>query len=128
MSDQNDPRIFFAAERTLLAWIRTAIAVMGLGFVVARFGLFLRMAAAAARTSGEPHPHWESTVLGVAFVLLGVVTLVLASWQHRSFCSELAADELPRRNALNYSLWFAWILAALGLALSGWLVWSAGGG
>ena len=43
MSIPPDPRIFFAAERTLLAWLRTGIAVIGLGFVVARFGLFLRL-------------------------------------------------------------------------------------
>ena len=36
-----DPRVRFAAERTLLAWIRTGLAMMGFGFVVARFGLFL---------------------------------------------------------------------------------------
>ena len=44
-----DPRVRFAAERTLLAWIRTGLALMGFGFVVARFGLFLREIAAASR-------------------------------------------------------------------------------
>ena len=39
----NDPRVFFAAERTLLAWVRTALGLVGLGFVVARFGLFLKL-------------------------------------------------------------------------------------
>ena len=39
MSDLNDPRVFFAAERTLLAWSRTSITVMVFGFVVERFGL-----------------------------------------------------------------------------------------
>ena len=37
-----DPRVYFAAERTFLAWIRTGLALMGFGFVVARFGIFLR--------------------------------------------------------------------------------------
>jgi uncharacterized membrane protein YidH (DUF202 family) len=39
----HDPRVLFAAERTLLAWIRTGLTVMAFGFVVARFGLFLRI-------------------------------------------------------------------------------------
>ena len=38
----NDPRILFAAERTLLAWVRTGLVMMGFGFVVARFGLVSR--------------------------------------------------------------------------------------
>ena len=37
-----DPRVRFAGERTVLAWIRTGLAMMGFGFVVARFGVFLR--------------------------------------------------------------------------------------
>ncbi len=37
---------YLAAERTLLAWVRTGLALMGFGFVVARFGLFLQQLAA----------------------------------------------------------------------------------
>ena len=43
-----DPRVYFAAERTFLAWLRTGITVMAFGFVVARFGLFLRLLRAQA--------------------------------------------------------------------------------
>lgn len=39
---ERDPRVYFAAEPTFLAWIRTGLALMGVGFAVARFGLFLR--------------------------------------------------------------------------------------
>jgi hypothetical protein len=38
-----DPRVYFAAERTLLAWLRTGIAIMAFGFVVARFSLIVRL-------------------------------------------------------------------------------------
>jgi hypothetical protein len=40
---RSDPRVYFAAERTMLAWLRTGIAIMAFGFVVARFGLVLRL-------------------------------------------------------------------------------------
>lgn len=43
---EHDPRTYFAAERTFLAWIRTGLGLMGVGFAVARFGLFLRQMSA----------------------------------------------------------------------------------
>jgi putative membrane protein len=64
--DPLDPRIYFAAERTLLAWVRTGLAMMGFGFVVARFGLFLR--ELAAMPGGVQHQRtglslWVGTTL-----------------------------------------------------------------
>ena len=68
-----------ANERTFLAWVRTAIAVMAFGFLVERFDLFLRYLApqSAQRqltSHGEAFANWT----GLAFILLGVVTTVLA--------------------------------------------------
>jgi putative membrane protein len=48
----SDLRVFFAAERTLLAWIRSGITVMTLGFVVAKFGLFLTMLSTSSAVTG----------------------------------------------------------------------------
>src|SRR6266852_2733674 len=45
------PADYLAAERTLLAWIRTGLALMGFGFVVARFGLLLQQLQIAQRAS-----------------------------------------------------------------------------
>ena len=69
---ERDPRVYFAAERTFLAWIRTGLGLMGVGFAVARFGLFLRQ-----MQSGESHLPVHSTGVsvwsGVALVTLGVI-------------------------------------------------------
>ncbi len=67
-----DPRVYLAAERTLLAWIRTGLALMGFGFVVARFGLFLREVAAVADAKPPALSAWMSVWIGTALVLFGV--------------------------------------------------------
>lgn len=67
-----DPRVPLAAERTFLAWVRTGLALMGFGFVVARFGLFMReMAALQKLPSGAT--HGSSLWIGVGLVALGVL-------------------------------------------------------
>jgi putative membrane protein len=75
----NDPRVFFAAERTLLAWLRTGLTVMALGFVIARFGLFLQLVALQAPAGRPQASSALSAMLGIAFGLfLSAVGLVLA--------------------------------------------------
>src|SRR5205823_15078434 len=65
---ENDPRVFFAAERTLLAWVRTGLGLIGMGFVVARFGLFLQL---FSKESGSEVSHHVSPWVGVSLALLG---------------------------------------------------------
>src|SRR5437870_3831956 len=76
-----DPRIYFAAERTLLAWIRTGLAMMGFGFVVAWFGLLLRELASAQ--GARPHQHSGLSLwLGTTLVIVGVMVNVCAAIRH----------------------------------------------
>ena len=117
--ESNDPRVFFAAERTLLAWIRTGLTVIGLGFVIARFGLFLRI---AAREGIVQEPTASSTVLGIAFVLLGSAAIVLGVTQFGRFVRGLPAATLPRHYSAGYAVWYAWLLAVTGVVLAGYLL------
>jgi putative membrane protein len=114
----NDPRIFFAAERTLLAWIRTGVATIGLGFVVARFGLFLRIVSSDRDTAA----HGLSAKLGVALVLLGAVCCAAAAIQFARYRRRLSTAELPPRYSALPSITLALGLSAVGVVLAIYLL------
>jgi len=125
MSESNDPRVFFAAERTLLAWIRTGLTVIGLGFVVARFGLFLRL---VARDGHAADPATSSTILGVAFVLLGSAGIAMGVVQFVRFARSLAAADRPQHYRLGWAAGFATVLALTGVLLAVYLLMRSDGG
>jgi putative membrane protein len=118
---EQDPRVYFAAERTFLAWIRTGLGLMGVGFAVARFGLFLRQMRAT-----ETHSVVDSTGLsvwsGVAIVLLGVIVLTSSAAQHLTLIRELNSGTWrPGRISRNAVL-LATLLALVGVAMSAYLL------
>ncbi|TMH36513.1 MAG: DUF202 domain-containing protein [Betaproteobacteria bacterium] len=115
----SDPRVFFAAERTLLAWVRTGLTIMGFGFVVARFGLFLRMLAASQGVADAAPLHTSvSSVVGIALVLIGTGCMILGALQHRSYTSTLPPADIPRSHDPRYPILLSIFLAALGLGLA----------
>lgn len=111
----SDPRVYFASERTLLAWIRTGIAIAGLGFVVARFGLFLRMLGSHG---GDTQASLAPTVLGVALTLAGAGSMLAAMQQHRHFVATLPPQDLPARYSRSMATVVAAALASLTLLLA----------
>jgi putative membrane protein len=111
----SDPRVFFAAERTLLAWIRTGITIIALGFVVSRFGLFLELLQASARPGLPPQPaSWVSTALGVALVLLGSLAMLAALGNHVAYVRTLPERDVPRQPMR----WLP-VVACLAIAVAG---------
>jgi putative membrane protein len=120
--EPEDPRIRFAGERTHLAWIRTGLAMMGFGFVVARFGLFLREIAAAGNTNLPPHSTGISLWMGIALVLLGVVVNVIAACQHLRFLRRLKQGESYQAPRWSVGIIVSVALAALGIGITAYLL------
>jgi putative membrane protein len=111
-----DPRVFFAAERTMLAWVRTGLTIMALGFVVARFGLFLTLLAASSGANQAvrhaPHSLWPSGILGTALVFTGSVIILGAFRNHRLYVRSLPPVDVPE-------LAIPWLTSFLSLTVAG---------
>jgi putative membrane protein len=117
-----DPRVRFAAERTLLAWMRTGLALMGFGFVVARFGLFLREIAAAGQVAAPRHSTGWSLWIGTALIGLGVAVSLLASFEYYRFVSRSKQGKTYAPRTAMLAVVVAVILALLGIVMALYLV------
>ena len=117
----SDPRVFFAAERTLLAWLRTGVTIIAIGFVVARFGLFVQLLALQTPSHPSSTSSPISAGLGVAFVVVGSLAILFAAIQHSRFVATLSSPDLPPAYSRNTAVALSLVVAALGIALAGYL-------
>ncbi|MEL6816558.1 MAG: DUF202 domain-containing protein [Cyanobacteria bacterium J06598_3] len=98
----NRQREHQANERTFLAWLRTSISLIGFGFAIARFGLFLKQLQS---DNDLPDPSAaNSQLLGVGLVALGVVVIVIAAWRHNQVFHQI------ERAAYRPNRWAIWLL------------------
>lgn len=114
MSDLNDPRVFFAAERTLMAWTRTALTLMGFGFVVERFGLFLYM---LLKIDGKTWQRDGSFWVGVSFILLGTIVGFLSVVQYRRVLKTLKPIEIPEGYWVNMGVYTNLLVGIMGISI-----------
>jgi putative membrane protein len=107
-----------ANERTFLAWVRTAIAVMAFGFVIERFDLFIQVAAPQlALKQLAPHGQAFANAAGLAFIGIGVVMVALAGIRFVKTAKAIETDDAVPSPGERFDVALAILLVLLGVAL-----------
>ncbi len=107
-----------ANERTFLAWVRTAIAVMAFGFVIERFDLFIQaVTPQLALKQLAPHGQAFANAAGLAFIGIGVVMIVIAGLRFRKTAKDIETDDDVPSAGERFDLALAVLLVLLGVAL-----------
>ncbi|BAT51662.1 hypothetical protein NOS3756_05890 [Nostoc sp. NIES-3756] len=103
-----------ANERTFLAWLRTSISLIGFGFAIARFGLFLRqLDTTITQRETTVNPMFNSENLGIILVLCGILAIALAAWRYNQVFWQIErGDYQPNRLAV-------WIITGVVMLLGG---------
>jgi putative membrane protein len=107
-----------ANERTFLAWVRTAIAVMAFGFLIERFDLFLRFARPALPNT-QPPANGENfaNAAGLAFLLMGVAMVAVAGWRYFRTARQIDSEDNLSGPGNRLDLALAGLLVLLGCSL-----------
>ena len=107
-----------ANERTFLAWVRTAIAVMAFGFVIERFDLFLQLAAPQlALKQSAPHSQMMANLAGLAFIGIGVVMIVIAGVRFVKTAKAIETEDAVPSPGERFDVALAILIGLLGAAL-----------
>ena len=118
MTERSDPRVLFAAERTLLAWQRSSLALMGFGFLIERFSDF---GLALSRHPEAPWRHLVAVVVGVLLILLGSGVAIAAGVAYRQFVAKLPPEDVPQGYWTGLGAVITFIVGMVGLLLAGYL-------
>ena len=117
-----------ANERTFLAWVRTAIALIGFGFVVERFNLFLRASRSALNLPVAQLPNLRfGEEAGIGLILLGVAIVAVAAWRFVGAAKAIDDAETHPGPGSRLDVALALLIFLLGCALAAYLVFNIGG-
>ena len=110
-----------ANERTFLAWVRTAIAVMAFGFLVERFDIFLIVAGQAAASKVSHYGRHAASLVGLALIVWGAVMIVASLLRYLRNRRAIAAEAKYRDASHAMIVGLAVLLVLLGLGLAFYL-------
>ena len=115
-----DARLRLGLETTLLAWVRTGLALMGFGFVLARFGLFLLELDRGGHVS--PRQIRISLVSGIVLIVMGVAVNLTAAGMHYPYLLRTRRGETDLPATWWLGLILSLLLALLGIGMAVFLI------
>lgn len=102
-----------ANERTFLAWIRTSIALMGFGFVVVKFSLFLKQLTIAVNDKLPAPTRGFSVIIGISMVAIGAITALIGYLRYQRIEQQLLNGRFHPTSRLLFLLTALLIAASL---------------
>jgi len=112
-------RLHLANERTFLSWLRAALGLMGLGFIVQRFNLFARQLAYLA--PGVPQVAVGPPHLGSGLLILGAMLAAVATVRFVIVEREIESDTYRPQVLFNVVVGIVLLSIGLLLAVSMWI-------
>jgi putative membrane protein len=110
---------YLANERTFLAWVRTSVSIMSLGFVVAKFGLWLRELATRMDPNIQARGSGTSVPIGLGMIALGGAIVLVAAWRFHTVNRQIDDGTVEADRGLVLAMTIA--MAALALLMIGYI-------
>lgn len=102
-----------ANERTLLAWVRTAIGIMAFGFVVVKFSLFVRQISLALGKPATVHQYGYSAPIGILMVITGALSLLLSLIRYKRTEQQIITNTYQHASVFLYILVITLMIASI---------------
>jgi len=117
-----------ANERTFLAWVRTCIALIGLGFIIAKFGLFIEelnlvLSQSVSEITKTPYTSMQSKLLsddtsslvGIGIVIISIVLILFALRNYYNISKEIRYDNYTPKHTIMYTTVIVFIAMSLAI-------------
>lgn len=111
--EKGKPNDHLANERTFLAWMRTSIGIMGFGFIVVKFSMFIKHITLLIEGSITLSEVSNSGIIGVLLVLVGVLTAVMALINYKRIKKQLESGDYTSSNPLTTFLTVGMVVISL---------------
>lgn len=112
-TEKGKPNDYLANERTFLAWMRTSIGIMGFGFIVVKFSMFIKHITLIIDGQLSLSELSDSGVIGMLLVIIGVLTAIMALVNYKRIKKQLQTGDYSSSNPLTTFLTIGMVLISI---------------